>query len=214
MRGPWQPHRGSFPKGQENCNRLRELDRAVRWARLAPAFGPTDGFGVRWSDEVLSDSWLVTKENFWYAPAHGREVVQGAPARISRGLPLPEVRTSESAAPYVACARHPNGALSALALPRVQEGVWRTPLADVTLASELKPRVPLGVFGRFGSLTVGAQPGCRVFAQDLADGRVHDITDEVRFADGKLVLPGDLLARIGKECDTDDSQPGTLVWTI
>ena len=213
MRGPWQPHPGFYPEGQENCRRLRELDRAVRWARLAPAFGPTDGFGVRWSEEVLSDSWRVTKENFWFAAAHGRDVVQGAPARISRGLPLPEVRTAGSAAPYVACARHPNGALSALALPRVQEGVWRTPPADVTLAAELKPGVPLGVFGRFGSLSVGARPGCDVFAQDLADGRVHDITDEVRFESGKLVLPGAALARIGKECDADDSQPGTLVWT-
>ena len=213
MRGPWQPHPGFFPEGQEKCLRLKELDRAVRWARLAPAFGPTDGFGVRWSEEVLSDSWRVTKENFWFAAAHGLDVVQGAPARISRGLPLPEVRTAGSATPYVACARHPNGALSALALPRVQDGAWRTPLADVTLAAELTPGVPLGVFGRFGSLAVRVQPGCRVFAQDLADGRVHDLTEEVHFESGKLVLPGALLARIGKECDTDASQPGTLVWT-
>ena len=213
MRGPWQPHPGFFPEGQEKCLRLKELDRAVRWARLAPAFGPTDGFCVRWSEEVLSDSWRVTKENFWFVAAHGLDVVQGAPARISRGLPLPEVRTAGSATPYVACARHPNGALSALALPRVQDGAWRTPLADVTLAAELTPGVPLGVFGRFGSLAVRVQPGCRVFAQDLADGRVHDMTEEVRFESGKLVLPGALLARIGKECDTDASQPGTLVWT-
>lgn len=83
----------------------------------------------------------------------------------------------------------------------------------MTLAAELTPGVPLGVFGRFGSLAVRVQPGCRVFAQDLADGRVHDLTEEVHFESGKLVLPGALLARIGKECDTDASQPGTLVWT-
>jgi len=213
MRGPWQPHPGFFPDQQENCNRMREIDRAVRWARLAPAFGPTEGFGVRWSDETLSDSWHVTKENFWWEPAQGRDVVQAAPARIARGLPLPDVRASGER-PYVACARHPNGALSALALPRVQEGAWRTPPADVTLAVELRPGVPLGVFGRFGSLSVGARSGCRVFAQDLAGGRVHDVTDGVRFESGRLTLAGAMLERIGKECDTDASQPGALVWTI
>lgn len=212
MRGPWRAHPGFFPEGQENCRRLREVDRAVRWARLAPAFGPTDGHDVRWSDETLSDSWLVTKDNFWYAPAHGCTVEQAAPARIARGLPLPEVRTTGSA-PYVACARHPNGALSVLAMPRVQADGWKTPRADVALSAELVPGRPLGVFGRFGSLSVGSRPKCRVFAQDLAGGRVHDVTDEARFENGRLTLPGALLARIGKECDADDSQPATLVWT-
>ncbi len=212
MRGGWKTGHGVFPDGQDNARRLREIDRAVRWARLAPAFGPTPGYQVHWSDETLSDSWQVTKENFWYAPAHGKNVVQAAPARVSRGMALPDVKQKGDAAPYVACARHPNGAVSALALPRVKDAAWVTPLADVALRATLEPGVPLGVFGRFGSLTLDAAAGRRVLAQDLADGRVHDVTDEVRFAGGKLTLPGAMLARVGKERDNDDSQPGTLVW--
>lgn len=211
MRGPGRPRLPRFIAGQEDHRRLKELDRAVRWARLAPAFGPTEGYGIRWSDETMSDTYHAVKEKTWWKPAVGRDIVQGSPARIARGLPLPEVRASGDV-PYVACARHPNGALSALALPRVREGEWRTPPADVTLAAELKPGVALGVFGRFGSLAVNVRAPSCVFAQDLAGGRVHDITDSVRVEADRLTLPGDLLMRIGKECDADASQPGTLVW--
>lgn len=191
--------------------RLAEVDRAVRWERIAPAYAPRPGYAIAYSDDALFDSWHFEKGEFWHEPLCGRDIRQGAPARVSRGMPLPEV-VADGEMPYVLCARNPSGAISVAAQPRVSGGKYVTPLADVRLDAALSPASPLGVFGSFRSVTIRCAPGVAVFARDLAGGVVRDITASVRFAGGVATLPGDLLARIGKEADDDDSMPGVLVW--
>ena len=195
------------------CRRLREVDRAVRWERLAPAYAPRADFRIVWSDEALFDSWQFAEGAFWYRPVCGKPIRQGAPARVARGLPLPEV-AAEGDAPYVLASRNPAGPLAVAALPRIIGGKSVTPPADVRIGAALAPEAPLGVFGAFRSVTLRASaPVEALFAQDLAGGPVHDIRAAVPVTDGHLVLPGDLLARIGSELNGDDSMPATLVWT-
>ena len=78
------------------------------------------------------------------------------------------------------------------------------------------PGRPIGVFGEMSALKVKGDlraGGARVFARDLVGGMWHDITGELAYADGETVLPGDVLAKIGREAATADvySSPGTLV---
>ena len=191
--------------------RLREVDRAVRWERLAPAFAPTADDKISWSGEVLFDSWSFGPGEYWYAPICGKEVRQGAPAVVARGMGLPEVR-ADGERPFVLSARNPNGALSVAALPRIAGERSVTPPADVIIDADLTPETPLGVFGEMKTLSLRASCQRRLFAQDLAGGAVHDITAAAYFTEGKVVLSGNALAAIGKETDSDESLPGTLVW--
>ena len=210
MRSPLRPASARRWASQP-CRRLREVDRAVRWSRVAPAFAPCDGFRIVWSDEVLFDTWRFAEGEFWYRPACGIDLRQGAPARVARGLPLPEV-TASGDTPFVLASRNPSGALAVAALPRQTNGLSVTPPADVRIDATLTPDAPLGVFGSFRSVTLRRDAKCGgIFARDLAGGPVHDITAAATVADGHLVLPGDLLARIGSELNDDDSMPATLV---
>jgi hypothetical protein len=180
---------------------------------LAPAFAPCDGFRIVWSDESLFDSWRFEEGEFWYRLVCGMNLLQGAPARVARGLPLPEV-AAKGDMPYVVCSRNPSGALSVAALPRVVREKTVTPPADVRIDTALAPGAPLAVFGTVQSVTLRRDAKCGgIFAQDLVGGAIHDITEASVIADGSLTLPGDLLARIGSESNDDDSMPGTLVWT-
>ena len=190
--------------------RLKEVDRATAWARIAPPF---NGGTIRWSDKALSDSWYARKGEFWYAPVNERDVAQFAPAVASRNLPLPEV-SAGSDAPYVLATRYPNGAIAVAALPRIRNERFFTPRADVRLDAVLEPGVPLGVFGRFGSLSLRMREGFRVLVADLAGGRRHDLTAACKIVNGVLTLPGDLLARIGTESGADESLPAVFVEAV
>lgn len=209
MRGPGPEL--AFQSVGNYTNRLKEVDRAVRWQRLAPAFRATKGFETRHSSESITEHWYFKKGEFWCKEMCEKNIAQIAPARVARGLPLPEV-TAADERPYVACSRHPNGALSVGAFPIVRNKRLYTPLAQVRIDADWPFGVPLGVFGRLESLSVRAAGGGRVFAADLAGGVARDITEACAFRDGEIVLPGAELAEIGKDCDSDLSLPGTLVW--
>ena len=61
------------------------------------------------------------------------------------------------------------------------------------------------------SLPCPARPR-RVTAEDLAGGPTTDVTVAADWRDGRLTLPGNLLAKIGRAQAPDDpSAPGTLV---
>jgi len=202
--------RPSTGKEYSFYNRLDEVTRAVRWSRLAPAFPVTPGFEVRWSEETLAEKGVVDPK-FWFPTLAGQEYVQEAPAVVARGLPLPEVKCSGEA-PYVLCSRNPNGAVSVGASPRyMPDGSWPTHRADVTVDHRMRWGEPLGVFGHFGSLTIGAARDARVMARDLAGGAEHDVTAECSFANGRWTLPGAMLSRVGGELTTDRSLPAALV---
>jgi hypothetical protein len=213
------PHKVVDPyDGAERCgSRMREVVRSVRWQRLAPAFAANLG-EFRQSDEILFDSWTFAEGETWWPAAIGPCLKQGAPACVTRGLPLPELRARESLKPFVVASKNPSsGAVAIATLPRLfpEEKRKATPLADVSLSCEFVGR-PVGVFGRFGSLTLdngSPLPSGRVFAQDLASDEAMDISAEVERSGSKLILPGALIERVGTMAQnaTDVSAPGLLV---
>ena len=199
------------------CKRIAEVDRAVAWQRIAPAFGGRSDCRSRFSKRTLTDVWRFKAGEGWLAAAWGREVFQCAPAVLSRGMELPEVHALEAEPPFVAAMSHPNGAVSVGAFPRVCAGRYWTPKATVKIACPPAHGRPLAVFGEMAELRIPgklATCGARVFAKDLAGGEAHEITSLLSQDAGGTVIPGDVLAEIGREADPQDvhSAPGTLVF--
>ena len=209
---------GAAPDVSHICSRIAEVDRAVAWQRFAPAFGGRADSPTRFSESVLVDEWRYQRNEGWLAAAWGRLVRQGAPAAISRGMALPEVRSLEAETPFVAAMRHPNGSVSVGTFPRCVGGRYWTPRAEVILDEAPVDGQPLGVFGEMSALRFKngfAGHGLSVFARDLAGGELHDITNMVTKTDGGATIPGDVLAAIGREAAPGDihSAPGVLVFS-
>jgi hypothetical protein len=194
--------------------RIDEVVRAVRWQRIAPAVeaGRTE---MALSAERLADTWPFREGDSWAPDSIGRAITQTAPAIVARGLPLPEVEAAGEV-PYVAAARHPDGATAVGTFPRVLGERRQTlPLAAVTLG--LAPETDrVGVFGHYERLTLrlgGGRRIARVWAQDLAGDVAIDVTDRVERKEGAVVLPGALIEEIGLSAATpgDLSEPGLVL---
>ena len=166
---------------------------ALAWQKIAPPFGHDTELRTRYSDEVLEDVWTYSDEDCsWFTAAIGKTVKQGAPAVVTRGLPLPEVK-AEGPKPFVCGARYPNGAIALAFLPRVAGGRGYVEcLADVTLDAKLEAGKPLGVFGRFRTLTLkgGIAEGAHIQARQLPYGKACDVTVLCTVGeDGSVTIP-------------------------
>jgi hypothetical protein len=193
--------------------RMSEVVRAIRWQRIAPpwpvGYSKTELDATRLADDWPVDSAAPGTDGGAFA------LMQGAPARVARNGPLPLV-TATGSASYVVASTHPNGATAVATLPRVFSGRgFVYPEADVTLAVD-DPMRPIGVFGRYKSLTldlIAPPPEIRVLAQDLASDEAVDVTDRVNFAGSTMVIPGELINRVGQSTATrnDQSDPGMVL---
>ena len=192
--------------------RMDEVVRVVRWQRLAPPL-PACALPVIIDEKGFADRWNVTKVETWNTRLG--LIAQSAPARISRGLPLPEVKC-EGDAPFVLACRHPQGPVTVTTLGRFGNAWgYRIPLADITLeAGSIPPAI--GIFGRYRSLTLTfseSVEGHHVVAQDLKANRCGDITGSVILKGNSLTIPGEVINRIGLSAATpgDESDPGMVL---
>ena len=205
----------AVPEPEPKQRRLKEIARCVAWREFAPVFGSDRGCPVLFSAETGEENWHFEPKSTWWSAAFGRTLFQRAPMAVSRGMPLPSVAPLEGENPLVAASRSPDtGAIAVASLPMLTIGKGRhTPKCDVSLDAVIGPVVPLGVFGRFESVTVGYFGAKRVFARDLAGERDEDITAACTFSAGRIAIPGDVLARIGTSSNgaADPSSPGAVV---
>lgn len=207
-----------FPYAGRNLKaRLDEVNRALKWHRLAAPFAVNDD--ALFSDLQLTDVWCLRERETWRSDHHvGDTLRESAPAVISRCMPLPEVRTNGGEAPYVLASRYPNGAVCVATAERLfsDEHTWGIPPADVTLQMG-DAKGPIGVFGNYQSLqlrydrTVPA--GTRVWAQDLIGKEPVDITSDVKISGNTITIPGSLLEHVGTMASTpgDVSVPGLVL---
>lgn len=194
--------------------RLDEVVRAVRWSRIAEPFGVQSDAEI--DSRRFTDRWVYAKGESWVKHEEGDTVKASAPARVSRNMPLAQTDDQSEDCPYLLCSRYPDGATAVSALPRrigrerIAKGV------DVSIEIEDIYK-PVGVFGVFGSLKLKADglkgKTFRVFAQDLAGEKAVDISKAVTVSDNGIVIPGELLNRIGTMAATpgDISAPGTVI---
>jgi len=207
-----------FPRAGRNLKaRLDEVNRALKWHRLAAPFAVNND--ALFSEQQLTDTWCLGERETWEPSHHpGDTLRQSAPAIISRCMPLPEVRTEGDNVPYVMASRYPNGAVCVATAERLllKEHTWETPRVDITLQMR-DAKGPIGIFGYYQSLTLCYdQPiavHARIWAQDLMGKQPVDITSAVQIAGNTLILPGSLLERIGTQASTpgDESAPGLVV---
>ena len=197
-------------------DRTDEVVRAVKWHRIAPAFGA----GITENDidtVVLPDHWRFREGDSWATWVTGRDVTQVAPARVSRGMPLPEVNY-DSIPPYVICSTHPNGSVAVGTLPRTNgERQIVYPLADVVIRLN-DASMPVGIFGRYRSLTIILPTGMHhkrlhVFGQDLAGNSAFDITRQIIIDGDRLIIPGEVITKTGLSAASKDdlSDPGMVL---
>lgn len=194
--------------------RIDEVVRAVRWQRMAPAYAVAKGETAA-DSTVLYDAYNFKKGETWADWTYGKTTKQLAPARVARGMELPQVGSGKDT-PYVVCSRNPSGAITVATLPRLatDKGVFY-PLADVTLNAE-RHDVPIGIFGRYKSLRINFKnlpKKFKIYAQDLAGDKAIDITDLVKIETSNISLSGALLSELGvsAKTDGDSSEPGLVL---
>lgn len=158
----FQAQAGEGPHSRGRQHRQDEVERLVRWARIAPPYplgvgvggGGSGGGGgglldtVEVDDNALWDAWNFSLADDNVVISHhleGQVVRQGAPARVSRGgLPLPAVtQGNATCVPFVLLTRYPNGSAGAQAgRPVAITTVGRTFPAPV---GYVEPRVDVQV---------------------------------------------------------------------
>lgn len=221
------PFAGSLPDGRQDeafppvghnykkC--LDEVVRAVRWHRLAEPFAVDGRYAV---DSVwLTDTWELRENETWNKGRPvGTVLCERAPARVSRGMPLPEVADTSALRPYVLASRYPNGAVAVAAIGRAAGREYVEREAAVTVAGS-DWQAPVGLFGRFGAVTLvypsvpAEMAGMEVWAQDLAGDSPVNITSEVKMEGNRLTVPGTVITRVGLMNATpgDKSAPGLVL---
>ncbi|HTI99394.1 MAG TPA: hypothetical protein VL527_10975 [Dongiaceae bacterium] len=219
------PHAGPLPDGKPDFvfpvagrnlkRRLDEVVRAVRWHRIAApmALGAT---ADHIDAERLKDTWRLEPNETYtaYKPGDWREA--SAPARVTRGLALPEIKVGAGElTPFVLASRATNGAVAIATIGRTVGRQYQNPRAAITLDVE-NARGPFGIFGVFGSLTLKFDhplPHVRILAQDLAADYSTDITADVLIRGNELTLSGELISKIGLSAASanDLSEPGLVL---
>lgn len=193
---------------------IDEVVRAVRWQRIAPAFGAGET-NVSLDSNFLKDTWHFQQGDSWAAWMNGKTSIQGAPAIVARGIKPPVVEKSKDL-PYVLASRHPNGAVTIATLKRTDSARgFYYPLADITINSDTASRI--GIFGRYKSITFITKEGRakpKLFAQDLAGDRAIEITDLATFSGSKIKISGSLLKQLGSMEGTkgDFSEPALFLY--
>ncbi len=194
--------------------RMDEVVRALHWQRLAEPYAAGNGF-VNLDTAILTDDWVFQRGETWDSQVLGKDAKQGAPARVSRNLPLPLV-AAEGELPFVIAGQFPNGAVAVCALERTAKtNAWFMPSADVTV-NTADAKGPFGIFGHYRNLTLQLKSplrDARILAQDLAGDGAEDITRLVRIGGATITIPGSLIEQVGTQAATpgDLSDPGMVL---
>ncbi len=215
---------GNLPNGEPDCSfpalhrnfktKLTEIIRTVRWHRIAPAFA-VSAKNTRVDENRLYETWNVVSQKdeieAWWRYGDGDKIEKNAPARISRGLELPEVEPDGNGnVPFVISSKNPNGAVSVATLGRTAEHKYFIPRCNVTL--DAGDSDTIGAFGFCKALILKSNK-TTVLMQDLAGETAYDITNDCIIGNGSITIPGELIAEIGQSCNAegDTSEPGVVI---
>lgn len=200
------PFAGDLPDGSPDhafpatCRdlkrRLDEVERGVRWHRIARPFG-VDG-DYRADSVILEDAWEFRPKESWVRHEPGSMVRASAPARVSRRMELPKVADASPTRPYVLASAYPGGAVAVASIGRTLGRDYLEDGADVEIAVG-DIHAPVGVFGVFRKLTItfdGPMPDT-ILAQDLIADHPVDITAYADISAGRISIPGSILRAAG-----------------
>jgi hypothetical protein len=223
------PFNGNLPDGQQDYafppvgrdmkNRLDEVIRGVRWHRIAEPFAV--GGAYEKDSLELTDYWEFKERETWMNRKVGDKITAKTPARVSRGMPLPEISHPDAPdRPVVLASLYPNGAVAVTTVGRSlgREYITRRETVTVQVAN---PKAPVGIFGDYESLVLVypqkiEKSKLKILAQDLAGETPVDVTKRIEINANRLVIPGTLIREIGLMAATqgDVSEPGMVLKMI
>lgn len=193
--------------------KYNEVERAIRWQRIAPPFGVTRTINHA-SEEELCD-WTSSIDGpdaeGWLSDVFDEEdtIRQRAPRMLSRNMEFPRIVSAEEETPYVVCSKHPqNGAVSIAFLARtLGERKHITPMVDMKMSMGAFVK-PIGIFGEFRTLTIALDEAVegKIYLQDLCRDTAVDVTDLVMKDKENLVLDFQQI----KDCGYLVNDPGDL----
>lgn len=203
------------PVGRDIKRRLDEVVRGVRWHRIAEPFAVGGVFEV---DNVrLEDFWKFQADETWVNREVGSIVKVDAPARVSRGMALPEVADTGADRPFVLASRYPNGAVAVATIGRALGREYISKEVSVTIPVE-NWDAPIGLFGYFKDITFIFPDKTdikksKVYAQDLAGDIPVNITRKVKIKGNRMTVPGKVIREIGlmNASEGDCSDPGLVL---
>lgn len=204
-----------FPGLRRLKQRIDEVSRALAWQSIAPpmAAGATQ---LALSDEILTDDWVFRRGQTWFQKIIDQHIHQGAPACIVRNGVLPDV-ACDGPKPFVAASRFPNGTAAIGTFERVLSGQGGMVMPRARVHWHIgSSSGPIGIFGRYDFLTLLSDKGWDtgpVMARDLAGGQATDISAAAVRRGNSLVIPGEVIDRIGCASGTagDPSLPGMVL---
>ncbi len=208
---------GSFPMQRPARRQLQEVERAVRWQRYAPAFSIRYGNTYVSADENCDD-WHYTSDQTWKNYFNEEYLEQKAPRVTSRNVNAPIIKNklSEGEYPYIISSRNPNGSLSLAALGRVKkEKGYYVNKSDIIWEIG-KNSGYIGIFGYYNSVEIKTDLSFtreKIYACDLLDDNLIDITNEVEIIGNSLIIDGKTIEKYGlmKRAENDFSEPGMLL---
>lgn len=113
--------------------------------------------------------------------------------------------------------RYPNGAVAVSAIGRNVGREYVTEKVAVSISVD-RWDIPIGLFGYFKEVTMVFPSPLKtgkhtVFAQDLAGENPVDITSNVVIKDNRLIIPGEVISRVGlmNASEGDCSDPGMVI---
>lgn len=207
------------PVGRDIKHRMNETIRAIRWHRIAEPFGVGGKFSI--DTKIFKDYWTVSERETWMHRPIGEKVWVEAPARVSRGMPLPQViDTTDGERPFVLASKYPNGAVAIATIGRTLDREYK--LVPKTISMKLTDiTAPVGIFGDYQELILIYpkkinKDTIKVYGQDLAADTPVDITEDVRIDENKLIVPGAVIRKIGLTVSDpkDVSDPGMVLKVI
>jgi hypothetical protein len=208
----------AFPDvGRKIKRRLDEVVRGIRWHRIAEPFG-VGSANYKIDATKLEDNWVLGVRETWKTSRNVGDILKAsAPARVSRDLPLPLVVNSTVSSPFVLSSRYPNGAVAIVTIGRAlnHDYISQRDKIEQNMASL---NYPIGIFGDYDMLTLILPTNIKasdykVFGQDLAGDTPVDITNDITITNNKVIIPGDLIRRVGLSANTvgDLSDPGLVI---
>lgn len=218
----------SFPLCHRNLKtKIYEVIRAVNFHKIAPAFA-FSGKDLYISENILYDNWKFEKieeeiESWWFEQASVADYVsdniltKNGPAIISRNTNLPVVTPNVNGlVPFVIASKNPNGAYAVATLGRTSQRDYHIPKCNVKINAENSKTI--GVFGEYENLIINTNIDTvnRILIQDLADQNAYDITHDVTFKKGSIIISGKLIKDVCMliQPEDDTSEPGVVIQII
>lgn len=215
----------SFPEIHRNLKtKMYEVIRAVRWHRVAPAFGLGEG-PVATSEEELCDFWnfddkMCEMEEWWFECESITKALcdnilsKSAPASISRRCTPPTVvKDNEGQVPFVVASHNPNGVFSIATLGRTMGRKYYIPKCEVVINIDKSDTI--GVFGEYKKLVIKHNKATitTVLMQDISGETAYDISEQAEICEGAVIISGELIHSIGtlEQPADDTSEPGVVI---